>query len=70
MRALVTGGAGFIGSHLVERLLAEGVEVLVIDNFSSGRVDNLSGSIGNPLLKVVRGDVQGSRLTRGEHGGG
>lgn len=62
MRALVTGGAGFIGSHLVERLLAEGVEVLVIDNFSSGRVDNLSGSIGNPLLKVVRGDVRDRAL--------
>lgn len=62
MRALVTGGAGFIGSHLVERLLREEVEVLVVDNFSSGRVDNLSSVIGNPHLKVVKGDVRDRSL--------
>ena len=43
MRVLVTGGAGFIGSHLVQRFLAEGNEVVVLDNFSSGLRDNLKG---------------------------
>lgn len=42
MRCVVTGGAGFIGSHLVDRLVDEGHEVTVIDNFSTGRIDNLS----------------------------
>lgn len=40
-RALVTGGAGFIGSHIVDRLLLDGLEVRVIDNLSSGRLENL-----------------------------
>ena len=41
MKVLITGGAGFIGSHLAERLLCDGHEVLVIDNFATGRQDNL-----------------------------
>ena len=41
MRALVTGGAGFIGSHVVRRLLADGFEVRVLDNFATGRRENL-----------------------------
>jgi nucleoside-diphosphate-sugar epimerase len=42
MRILITGGAGFIGSHLSERLLAEGHDITVIDNFSTGRASNLN----------------------------
>lgn len=47
MRSLVTGGAGFIGSHLVERLIDLGHEVIVLDNLSTGRIDNLSNVVAN-----------------------
>jgi UDP-glucose 4-epimerase len=59
---LVTGGAGFIGSHLVERLLAEGHRVRVLDNFSTGSRDNLAFARGNRRLEVVRGDLASRRL--------
>ena len=55
--ALVTGGAGFIGSHLTERLLRSCRKVVVLDNFSTGRPQNLAHLKGNPGLKVVRADV-------------
>ena len=55
MKALVTGGAGFIGSHLVDELLNRGCQVTVIDNFSTGRRNNLGRSIEK--LKIVEGDV-------------
>jgi nucleoside-diphosphate-sugar epimerase len=54
--ALVTGGAGFIGGHLAERLLAEGWSVRVLDDFSSGRESNLTGCGGR--IDLVRGDVR------------
>ena len=54
---LVTGGAGFIGGHLVRRLVAEGRRVRVLDNFSTGRADNLAGLDG---VEVVEGDVRRS----------
>jgi UDP-glucose 4-epimerase len=56
-RILVTGGAGFIGSHLVERLIELGNSVVVLDDFSEGTERNLVGVLKNPKLKVVHGDV-------------
>jgi UDP-glucose 4-epimerase len=56
-RAIVTGGAGFIGSHLTERLLKDGHKVKVLDNFSTGRPDNLAHLKGNHRLTVHRVDV-------------
>lgn len=58
MRALVTGGAGFIGSHLVDRLLADGYEVLVVDNFATGRPDNLRQHQGNNRLELAQVDIR------------
>lgn len=57
MAVLVTGGAGFIGSHLVDRLLTEGHRVIVVDNFSTGDRANLRAAIGNPRLTVIEGDI-------------
>ncbi|OQA77332.1 MAG: UDP-glucose 4-epimerase [bacterium ADurb.Bin243] len=58
MKTLVTGGFGFIGSHLVERLLREGHHVTIIDNLTSGRVDNLKHLEGNQNIKAVFEDIR------------
>lgn len=57
MRTLVTGGAGFIGSHLVAHLLRAGDQVTVLDNFSTGRASNLAAHRTDPRLRVVEGTV-------------
>jgi len=57
MRILVTGGAGFIGSHLIDRLMAEGHEVICLDNFYTGRKHNLLQWFDNPYFELIRHDV-------------
>ena len=57
MRILVTGGAGFIGSHLCERLVAEGHEVICLDNFFTGRRENITHLLGENRFELVRHDV-------------
>lgn len=66
MRTLVTGGAGFIGSHLVDRLLADKHQVLVLDNFTTGRLDNLKQHKGNKRLTIKKVDI-GSDLSNWAH---
>lgn len=56
-RILITGGAGFLGSHLVDRLMMMGHDVLVLDNFFTGQKSNLSHWIGHPNFELVRHDV-------------
>src|SRR5512145_3132141 len=57
MRVLVTGGAGFIGSHLCERLLARGCEVICLDNFFTGSKENITHLLDDPRFEVVRHDI-------------
>ena len=56
-RILVTGGAGFLGSHLCERLLAEGNDVLCVDNYFTGRKENIAHLLANPHFEAMRHDV-------------
>src|SRR5579883_91598 len=56
-RVMVTGGAGFIGSHLCEKLLARGEDVLCVDNFFTGTKDNIAHLMANPFFEVLRHDV-------------
>ncbi|XP_068667546.1 UDP-glucuronic acid decarboxylase 1-like [Aristolochia californica] len=57
LRIVVTGGAGFVGSHLVDKLLARGDNVIVIDNFFTGRKENVMHHFGNPKFELIRHDV-------------
>jgi len=57
MRILVTGGAGFIGSHLIDRLMTEGHDVICLDNFYTGRKHNVLRWIGHPYFELIRHDI-------------
>jgi len=57
MKSIVTGGCGFIGSHIVDRLLSEGHEVIIIDNCSTGRLENLAHHKDNAKLEIVEADI-------------
>jgi UDP-glucose 4-epimerase len=62
--ALVTGGAGFIGSHLVDRLVAEGYSVKVIDDLSTGTLANIAGHVDAGQVEFLKGDIRDSALVK------
>ena len=64
MRALVTGGAGFIGSHLIDRLVANGDEVTVIDNLSSGVIEFIQGHIDSGAVSFHNVDLKDLDLVK------
>ncbi len=66
MRVLVTGGAGFIGSHLCERLLSDGHEVLAMDNLITGSTDNIANLAGNSYFSFIHHDVTNYIFVQGE----
>ncbi|HUK91612.1 MAG TPA: UDP-glucuronic acid decarboxylase family protein [Blastocatellia bacterium] len=66
MRVLITGGAGFLGSHLVDRLLEGDNEVVVFDNLSTGRIDNIAPHLGDPRFSFVKLDVTEYLYTPGK----
>jgi UDP-glucuronate decarboxylase len=63
-RVLVTGGAGFLGSHLCERLRRDGDDVLCVDNYFTGRKDNIAHLIGDPHFEAVRQFITSSTRCR------
>ncbi len=65
-RALITGGAGFLGSHLSDRLLAEGFDVIVMDNLITGSTDNIAHIAGNPHFKFIFYDVTDYLFVEGQ----
>jgi UDP-glucose 4-epimerase len=62
MKALITGGAGFIGSHLADRLLADGHQVVVLDDLSTGRYENIQHLLGRPDFEFVLGSILNADL--------
>jgi len=65
MKILVTGGAGFIGSHLCERLIGDGNEVVVVDNLSTGSLSNINGLDGHERFRFVEGSILDAGLVSG-----
>lgn len=65
-RILVTGGAGFVGSHLVDRLMKDGHEVIALDNFFTGRRRNVEKWIGHPNFELVHHDVVNPYYSEGK----
>ena len=57
MRMLITGGAGFLGSHMCDLMIAEGHQVICMDNFLTGRPENIAHLIGNPQFELIDYDV-------------
>ena len=64
-RVLVTGGAGFLGSHLCDRLLSKGYDILCVDNFYTGRRMNIAHLMGDPMFEVLRHDVTDPAVIQG-----
>ncbi len=60
-RVLVTGGAGLIGSHIADQLLAQGHEVVILDNFTTGREANIAHLVRDPNVQVIRADILDAR---------
>jgi len=58
MKAIITGGAGFIGSHLVDRLITQGHQVTIIDNLSSGKIENIEQWLNDPPFKLIKADLK------------
>ncbi len=71
MRVLVTGGAGFIGSHLVDQLIARGDTVCVLDHLSTGRIENIRHHLGRPGFTLVNDTILNADVVnRARRGGG
>lgn len=66
MRAVITGGAGFLGSHLVDRLLHEGVDCVIVDTFITGQLTNVQHLVGDPRVEFVGADVSHPFQVSGE----
>jgi UDP-glucose 4-epimerase len=69
MRALVTGGAGFIGSHLIDRLISRGDKVVVLDNLSSGKIEFIQAHIDSGSVELIEGDITNFDDVYGAMGG-
>lgn len=69
MKCLITGGAGFIGSHLAEELVARGAEVVLLDDLSTGHLENVSHLLGHPCVTVVRGSILDEALVASQAAG-
>jgi UDP-glucose 4-epimerase len=64
LKVLVTGGAGFIGSHVVDRLVTEGYEVRVLDNLSTGSLDNIKGHLSSGKVELIKGDIRDAAIVK------